>query len=170
MAVRASSVLTCLLATACWYPARAHAGQADDLAGEEAPLHGDEMVAVSPRTLKFATPRGLPSCVKAAHLREDYENGLSVGLFKMSAGGRVPWHWHTSSWQVMMVSGSGVFEMKDAELPTEVQHVSSGGSQGLIRGFRKLGPLWCLSVSAAAVLEASTTRDATVNVRYWGVL
>lgn len=121
MAIRAPSVLiTCLLATACWYPARAHAAQADDLAGEEeeAPLGegtGDEMVAVSPSTLKFATPRGLPSCVKAAGLRGDYHEGISVGLFKMSAGCRIPWHWHTSSEQVMMVSGSGVFEMKDAK-------------------------------------------------------
>jgi hypothetical protein len=125
VAVRAPSVLiTCLLATACWYPARAHAGQADELEGEEAPLGeevpffpGDEMVAVSPRTLKFATPRGMPSCVKAAPVREDYHRGLSVGLFKISAGCRIPWHWHTSSEQVMMVSGSGVFEMKDAKPP-----------------------------------------------------
>ena len=123
MAVRAPSVvITCLLATACWYPARAHAGQADDLEGKEVPLGeevpaspGDEMVAVSPRTLKFATPRGMPSCVKVAPLHGDYHEGLSVGLFKMSAGCRVPWHWHKSTEQVMMVSGSGVFEMKDAK-------------------------------------------------------
>jgi quercetin dioxygenase-like cupin family protein len=116
VAIRASSVLiTCLLATACWYPARAHAGQADDLEGEEAPLGEEEMVALSPTTLKFATLRDMPSCVKVAPLRGDYHKGIWVGLFKMSAGCRVPWHWYKSTEQVMMVSGSGVFEIKDAK-------------------------------------------------------
>ena len=99
-----SVLLTVLLATAIGRPAPTQAEEA-----------GDQMLAVNPQTLRFATPAGLPSCVKTAALRGDPTKGPSVLLFKASAGCRIPWHWHTPSEQVMVASGTGVFEMKDAK-------------------------------------------------------
>ena len=69
---------------------------------------------------KFAPVPGLPACVKAAVQSGDPSKGASVILFKASAGCRVPWHWHTPTEQVMLVSGSAKFEMKGHEGATLV--------------------------------------------------
>lgn len=61
---------------------------------------------------KFAPVPGLPACAKAAVQSGDPSKGPSVILFKASAGCAVPWHWHTPTEQVMLVSGSAKFEMK----------------------------------------------------------
>ena len=99
-----SVLLMALLAAAFGRPAPARAEEA-----------GDQMIAVSPETLKLTTPANFPTCVKVATLRGDPTKGPSVILFKAAAGCRIPWHWHTPGEQVMMVSGTGVFEMKDAK-------------------------------------------------------
>lgn len=62
---------------------------------------------------RFEPVPGLPSCVTSAVQSGDPAKGSSVILFKGKAGCRVPWHWHTPTEQVMIVSGSAKFEMKD---------------------------------------------------------
>lgn len=62
---------------------------------------------------KFAPAQGLPACVAMAVESGDPAKGPSVILFKGSAGCRIPWHWHTATENVMMVSGAAKVEMKD---------------------------------------------------------
>jgi len=76
-------------------------------------LAEDEPLAVSPATLSFSTPPGLPPCVKTAALKGDPAKGAAVVFAKTTAGCRVPWHWHTATEQLLFVSGTGIIEMKD---------------------------------------------------------
>ena len=62
---------------------------------------------------KFEAVPGLPACVTASVQSGDPGKGASVILFKGKPGCRVPWHWHTPTENVMIVSGSAKFEMKD---------------------------------------------------------
>ncbi len=71
-----------------------------------------EMVAVEPQSLKFEPAPGLPACAKAAPVRGDPAKGAAVLMIKFDKGCRVPWHWHSATEQVMIVSGSGTLEMK----------------------------------------------------------
>jgi quercetin dioxygenase-like cupin family protein len=74
-----------------------------------------KIVSVDPETAEFATPAGLPDCTKMTALSGDPSKGPSVLLAKMSPGCTVPWHWHTASESLMIVSGSGGAEMKDSK-------------------------------------------------------
>jgi len=62
---------------------------------------------------KFAPMAGLPACVTLAVSSGDPGKGASIIVFKGSAGCVIPWHWHTPTEQVMIVSGSAKVEMKD---------------------------------------------------------
>ncbi len=75
----------------------------------------EEPVAVSPATLRFSTPPGMPPCVKAAAVKGDSTKGAAVILAKTTVGCRVPRHWHTAGEQLMIVSGAGTIEMKDGK-------------------------------------------------------
>ena len=61
----------------------------------------------------FGAMTGLPSCTTAAIESGDPATGPSVILAKGSAGCLIPWHWHTPTEHVMIVSGSARIEMKD---------------------------------------------------------
>jgi len=61
---------------------------------------------------------GLPSCAIIAVLSGDPLKGASVIEAKATSGCRIPWHWHSSNEHVMMVSGVGKMEMKDAKPAT----------------------------------------------------
>src|SRR6476659_7969034 len=61
---------------------------------------------------KLAPMAGLPSCVAMAVENGDPSKGPSVIVFKGTAGCTIPWHWHTPTEQVMIVSGSAKVEMK----------------------------------------------------------
>ena len=41
----------------------------------------------------------------------------AVFLLKLTAGCKIPWHWHTPNEQVTVVSGTFHMEMKDAPTP-----------------------------------------------------
>jgi len=62
---------------------------------------------------KFVNFPGVPNCMTGAVQNGDPSKGPSVMLAKAGAGCKVPWHWHTPTEQLMMVSGSGKGEMKD---------------------------------------------------------
>jgi len=62
---------------------------------------------------KFTAVPGLPSCFIQAVETGDPTKGASVIVFKGKAGCMVPWHWHTPTEQIMIVSGSAKVEMKD---------------------------------------------------------
>jgi quercetin dioxygenase-like cupin family protein len=63
---------------------------------------------------KFAPFAGLPPCAILSIESGDPTKGPSVIVFKGTAGCMFPWHWHTPTEQVMIVSGSAKVEMKDS--------------------------------------------------------
>src|SRR5205823_8443333 len=68
---------------------------------------------------KLAPMAGLPTCITMAVESGDPSKGPSVIVFKGTAGCLIPWHWHTPTEHVMVVSGSAKVEMK-------------GGSSGIL--------------------------------------
>ncbi len=64
---------------------------------------------------KFEPMAGLPPCVTLAVENGDPSNGPSTILFKGAAGCMIPWHWHTPTEQVMIVTGTAKVEMRDGE-------------------------------------------------------
>ena len=64
-------------------------------------------------TRKLANLPGLPTCAMASVESGDPSKGGSVIFAKAEPGCTVPWHWHTSTEQLMMVSGRAKVEMKD---------------------------------------------------------
>lgn len=67
---------------------------------------------------KFAPLAGLPSCAPMAVESGDPSKGPSVIVFKGTAGCLIPWHWHTPTEHVMIVSGSAKVEMKGGSTAT----------------------------------------------------
>ncbi|HEV8267329.1 MAG TPA: cupin domain-containing protein [Thermoanaerobaculia bacterium] len=65
--------------------------------------------------MKFMAFPGMPTCATGAVASGDPTKGPSVILSKAATGCTFPWHWHTPSEHVMMVSGSARVEMKDAK-------------------------------------------------------
>ena len=69
---------------------------------------------------KFAPLPGLPACMTLSAQRGDPTKGPAVILAKFTAGCTVPWHWHTAAENIMLVSGKGKIEMKDASTPASL--------------------------------------------------
>ena len=67
---------------------------------------------------KFGPLAGLPACVTMAVESGDPSKGPSVIVFKGTAGCLIPWHWHTATEHVMIVSGSAKVEMKGGSSAT----------------------------------------------------
>jgi quercetin dioxygenase-like cupin family protein len=67
---------------------------------------------------KLAPMAGLPSCITMAVESGDPTKGPSVIVFKGTSGCTIPWHWHTPTEHVMIVSGSAKVEMKGGSSPT----------------------------------------------------
>jgi quercetin dioxygenase-like cupin family protein len=61
---------------------------------------------------KLAAMPGLPTCTVMAVESGDPSKGASVIVFKATAGCVIPWHMHTPTEHVMIVSGSAKVEMK----------------------------------------------------------
>jgi len=69
---------------------------------------------------KFQPFPGIPACMTVSAQRGDPTKGPAVILAKFTPGCTVPWHWHTAAENVMLVSGKGKIEMKDAAAPSPV--------------------------------------------------
>lgn len=67
------------------------------------------------KTSKFVNLPGAPTCMTVAVQRGDPSKESAVLLLKFAAGCAVPWHWHSAGEQLLLVSGSGVAEMKDGK-------------------------------------------------------
>ena len=77
--------------------------------------HADDMGVLRKMSENtFAPMPGLPACMTAAVQSGDPSKGPSVILGKGSAGCLIPWHWHTPTEHVMIVSGSAKVEMKES--------------------------------------------------------
>ena len=66
--------------------------------------------------MKFAAFPGMPTCTSGAVVSGDPSKGASILYAKMATGCAIPWHWHTPSEHLMMVSGEGQMDMKEASL------------------------------------------------------
>ena len=74
----------------------------------------DQPAVVAPADQKFVNFPGLPACVKGAVLHGDPMGDKgAVLMLKSTPGCKIPWHWHTSTEQLGVVSGSAKLEMKD---------------------------------------------------------
>ncbi len=73
--------------------------------------------------MKFGPFPGLPTCASGSVQNGDPAKGPSFILAKLKSGCSVPWHWHTPSETLMMVSGTGRAEMKGGQGVT----LQSGG-------------------------------------------
>ncbi len=78
----------------------------------------DKMVHAASATSKFVNFPGLPTCMRGSVQHGDPSKGASVILAKTTAGCKIPWHWHSASEQLMIVSGSAKVEMKDGSPTT----------------------------------------------------
>ena len=65
--------------------------------------------------MKIGMMPGLPTCAAGSVQSGDPGTGPSVIYAKASAGCVIPWHWHTPTETVIMVSGSATIEPKDGK-------------------------------------------------------
>ena len=82
---------------------------ADNAAASAAPM------AKNLSEQKFAHFPDTPDCSSGTVLSGDPGKGPSLMLLKVSNGCVIPWHWHSSDEHVMLASGSGTMDMKDAK-------------------------------------------------------
>jgi quercetin dioxygenase-like cupin family protein len=78
----------------------------------------DTMTYAAAATSKFTNMPVLPPCLSMSVQRGDPSKGPSVILLKFKPGCVVPWHWHTASEQLILVSGAGKAQMKDGQPAT----------------------------------------------------
>ena len=105
---------------------------------------------------KLAAMPGLPSCVTMAVESGDPSKGPSVIVFKATAGCVIPWHWHTPTEQLMIVSGSAKIEMKDGA------HSATIGAGG----FAMLPGKHHHQFTCTAACTAFVTSDAAFDIHY----
>ncbi len=72
----------------------------------EAQQHEEPSVEKHLAETKFIKMPDVPDCFEAATELGHPEKEASVMLMRAGAGCAVPWHWHISSEEIMMVSGS----------------------------------------------------------------
>ncbi|HEY1264246.1 MAG TPA: cupin domain-containing protein [Terriglobales bacterium] len=73
----------------------------------------DKPIVATAASAKFGAIPNAPECFTIAVEKGDPGTGPSVILAKFAPGCVAPWHWHTPSETVMMVSGSLEVQMKD---------------------------------------------------------
>jgi quercetin dioxygenase-like cupin family protein len=81
-------------------------------------LAQDKPGVVSAAASKFAPLEGLPACSTLSVQRGDPTKGPATILIKATTGCKIPWHWHTATEGLIMVSGKAKVEMKDAPTAT----------------------------------------------------
>jgi quercetin dioxygenase-like cupin family protein len=72
----------------------------------------DQMPYAAMASTKFMTLPMLLSCMTLSAQHGDPMKGAAILLIKFKSGCVVPWHWHTSNENLMMVSGKAKGEMK----------------------------------------------------------
>ena len=74
---------------------------------------GDKAIVNSAASVKFGAVPNAPECFTVAVEKGDPSKDASVILAKFAPGCIAPWHWHTPTETVMVVSGSLEVQMKD---------------------------------------------------------
>jgi mannose-6-phosphate isomerase-like protein (cupin superfamily) len=73
----------------------------------------DQAGVTKPADDKLLVTPGLPECMKGSVMRGDPAQGAYVIYAKASAGCEVPTHWHSADGELIWISGTGRFRMKD---------------------------------------------------------
>ena len=73
--------------------------------------------------MKLTTIPGLPTCARGSVQNGDPAKGSSIIFAKIPTGCSIPWHWHTPTEHLIIVSGVARLDMKDAKSLT----LRSGG-------------------------------------------
>jgi len=73
----------------------------------------DQAGVMKPADDKLMVTPGLPECMKGTVMRGDPAHGAYVIYAKASSGCEVPTHWHTADGELIWISGTGHFKMKD---------------------------------------------------------
>lgn len=84
-------------------------------AGGALAQHAPDAAARNISDMKFGPFPGMPTCSTGSVLSGNPSKGPSIILAKAKSACLFPWHWHTPGEHIMMVSGSGRVEMKDAK-------------------------------------------------------
>ncbi len=80
-------------------------------------IHAQEPMAQhASAAVKFVPIAGLPPCLIGAVKRGDPSKEAFVVLAKVTAGCKIPWHWHTATEELMIVTGRAKLEMREAEM------------------------------------------------------
>ena len=66
----------------------------------------------SPDQAQFVASPGVPACTRSKLLRGDPVKGPSSILVEMDGGCVVPWHWHSASEELLILSGTIVGQMR----------------------------------------------------------
>lgn len=72
-------------------------------------------------TSKFMGLPVIPACMTVSVQEGDPAKTAVVILAKFKPGCVVPWHWHTATERLLIVSGTGKGEMKDASKPVSLK-------------------------------------------------
>jgi quercetin dioxygenase-like cupin family protein len=104
---------------------------------------------------KLTPMAGLPSCITMAVESGDPSKGPSVIIFKGTAGCSIPWHWHTPTEHVMIVSGSAKVEME-------------GGSSAMLGpgGYAMMPATHVHQFTCASACSAFVTSDQAFDIHY----
>jgi quercetin dioxygenase-like cupin family protein len=105
MTNRVRALLLLVAMTAAAWPATTRAADENE---------ADKMITMNPAAMKFTPIPDMPACATAAILRGNPRSGPAWVLLKLASGCRVPWHWHTANESLVVISGRGTVEMKDA--------------------------------------------------------
>jgi len=73
----------------------------------------DKMVYAARSTSRFVNLPGLPACMTLSVQDGNPSKSAAVILAKFASRCVVPWHWHTATEHLMMISGLGKGAMKD---------------------------------------------------------
>ena len=72
----------------------------------------DQMPYAAMASSKFMSLPVLPACMTLSAQHGDPMKGAAILLIRFKSGCVVPWHWHTSNENLLMVSGKAKGEMK----------------------------------------------------------
>jgi len=101
--------------------------------------NAEQMPYAAMASSKFMTLPMLPACMSLSAQRGDPMKGPAVLLIKFTSGCVVPWHWHTSNENLMMVSGKAKGEMKPGGA-----HMMSAGDYMFLAG-KQVHQFTCVS-------------------------
>ena len=87
----------------------------------------DRPVARNASELKFGNVPGLPTCSMLAVQAGDPTATAFIASIKTPTGCVIPWHWHTYTENLMILSGTVHVAMRDEKAATMAKSLTAGG-------------------------------------------